>query len=657
MPLLLVVGPTVETARIQDVLAPSGLISNARFVVTIDDGLVAVREHSWDAVVIALPRDATEVTIPLDTFVDLAHGTPVIVVAGSVGEDTAAQFVRQGAADVVSYARIERLPEVVQRESRSKSHIAQFSDVTEQRLVELRIAESEKRFRSAFEHSGVGMLIVALDATIQQANARACSILGFSRDELGGKTMPDITHPEDIDATTQAICDLAAQRLKSVSLEKRYVQPSGKIVWTSCVADMVADDEGKPLHFVLVITDITARKEAEAERERLHAQLLQAQKMEALGILAGGVAHDFNNILAAILCSADVLMQDLRRIPDAGEMPEIVYELQTATQRGADLVKQILTFSRRASQRRAPIKLSAIAHETLGMLRKTVPANVDIQSTIQTRPTVLADATQIQQVITNLCTNAFHAMEQDGGTLTVDVDSLLVDATLVKEVTGLHEGPYARIRVIDTGPGMDAHTLQHIFEPFFTTKGAGKGTGLGMAVVHGIVSSHEGAIRVQSGLGKGTTIEVWLPAIPSDDTDPAKIKPQPVPRGQSEHIMLVDDEEGLARILGRLLQGIGYKVTAQQDSAAAIELFEKNPEHYQLALIDLHMPAPDGLEVARRMHLVRPELPIFIMSGYSDALGDIPPEELGVVGVLQKPITREVLARELRNALDRPLVS
>ena len=508
--LLLVVAPPREAECIRNALEPLHEGLDARFVDTTQ-GLAALHERLWDAIILVNPEPAPDSSLLLDTYVNLAHGAPVIVLVDAIGEDAAAELVRRGATDVVSFARIIRLPTVIEREVRAK------------------------------------------------------------------------------------------------------LKPN-----------------------------------ADTGRNRL-----QAQKMEAFGTLAGGVAHDFNNILSAIMCSADVLLHDLRRSPHAGEMPEIVFELQMAAQRGADLVRQIQTFSRRGNNRRAALDIASAMQETIDSLRKNCPAHVDIRMDIRANPWVFADAVQMQQLLTNLYTNRFQTLTDAKGIVSFELDSVAIDATFAQTVEGLREGRYAHIRVTDNGPGMDAETMEHIFEPFFTNKSTGRGTGLGMAVVQGIVIAHDGTIHVQSAMGGGTTVDVWFPAV-RGETHTNGLQKASVVHGAGEHILIVDDEAGLARIFGRLLQGIGYQVTVQTESTKALEIFEKDPSSFHAVLVDLNMPPPGGIEVAQRVHALRPNLPICIMSGYSDGLGITLPNDLGIVAILQKPITRETLAKELRRVLDLP---
>jgi PAS domain S-box-containing protein len=779
MPQLLVVAQPEYAKRIQEALEPTAEDLSIRVVATIESGLIALGEQLWDAVVIALRDEETSVSFPITEFVDLAHKAPIVVVTEEIGEDAAAQLMRSGASDVVSFRRIGRLPAVLDREwhegssilaqhqhsraaqswfasiihyipvgivyhnergeivlcnetalhllglsedellgvtsldprwnvirengedlpgsdhpssvaARTKSPVlnvvmgvfrpktndrvwlrvdaipvldhaqrlahvmVHFSDVTNLRRMVDTIRMTEERFRLAFEHSGIGMVIYSPKTKIIQANATACRIFGRSRDEVIGMRMEDVTHPDDVDLSKEKAEAARRRPSKSIAMEKRYVQPSGAIVHCLVTVDALPGVHADMEDGVVVsMQDITARKEVEAELKRLNAQLLQAKKMEALGILAGGMAHDFNNILAAITCSTDILLHDLRSLPNSGELPEIAYELQTAAQRASDLIRQIVMFGRQSNQTRIPVKLDRVIHDATETLRKSFPPNVEVRVMTRSSPTVLANAAQMQQIVTNLCTYACQSIEKARGTISVNLDVVTMDAEFAKTIPGLHEGHYARICVSDNGAGMDARTLDHIFEPLSSSESGAKGSGLTMAIVQGIVTAHEGAIRAQSTLGKGTSVEVWLPLTAETQSDKPAQKSASL-RGNNEYILIVDDEESLARILGRLLQNLGYQVTVHTQSAAALDFFDKNPNRFDAALIDLHMPRPGGIDVARLIHAKRPDLPIFIMSGFSDALGSTVAEELGIVGILQKPVTRDTLATELRRIFDRP---
>jgi PAS domain S-box-containing protein len=773
---LLVIASLDDAQLLRDALEPLKPGSGIRFVTTIDAGLNALREQPWDAIILTIVGSEAGTNVPFETYVNRAHGAPVFAVVRDVGEDGAVELMHRGAADVVSFSRIVRLPEVLQRELRTKSRIVAHrqtsktahswfasivnhipvgivyhnergeivlcnetalellglteeeylgrtpldpawnichengkpfpgselpatvaaqtkqpvhnvfmgvfrpktndrvwlrvdavpvldddgrlahvvvlsSDITKQRQMSEKLRSSEERFRSAFEYSGIGLFLASLDLQILQANATATRIFRRSTEEIVGKYMHELTHPEDVAASAQHGLTLMNPGAQPISFEKRYFDGSGNLIWAVVTLNVIRDSRGNPQQFIVAIQDITARKQAEAERKRLETQLLQAKKLEALGILAGGVAHDFNNILAAILCSADVLLHDLRQIPNSGEMPEIVFELQTAAQRGADLVRQILTFGRRSQQKFAPLKLTAAIHDCLDSIKKNCPPRIEVHLDVRSAPSILADASQIQQVLLNLCQNAFYSFKGASGNVTIELDSVVIDPAMAQTLGSTREGPHAHLRIRDDGTGMDAHTLEHVFEPFLSGE-AGRGSGLGMAVVHGIVATHDGIIRVQSAVERGTTVDIWIPAV----TNESAILPQNKmsrSRGNNEHILIIDDEESLARVFGRLLQGLGYQTTVQTRSANALELFDKDPDVYDAALVDLHMPNPGGLEVAKHLHASRPNLPIFIMSGYSDALSDTPTESLGIVGILQKPVTRDTLVTELRKAFER----
>lgn len=776
---VLVVAPPEYAPRIHDALEPTRENVQYRFVPTVEQGLITLGEQSWNAVLLTVLDEQSLAALPIDEYVDLAHKAPVIVLAGKIGEDAAAELVRCGVYDVVSIHRLERLPLVLERELDQQSSILvhrqnsrraharfatiinhlpigigyhdergqlvscndtalrlmglsenevrgleplppgwhvidengvlfphsehptsvaartkkpvqnvlmgifrprtndriwirasaipvldraqrvayvmnHFSDVTDLRQMVDTIRTTEKRFRLAFEHSGMGMVIYSPRANIMQANATACRIFGRSLEQVIGLRMEDVTHPDDVVMSLGKAAVARHPPHESVAMEKRYVQPSGAIVHCLVTVDALPglDTETGNI-YVVSIQDITARKEVEAELKRLNAQLLQAKKMEALGILAGGMAHDFNNILAAITCSTDILLNDLQNLPDTGDLPEIAFDLQTSAQRASDLIRQIVMFGRQANQERVPVKLDQALENAMVLIRKLCPANVSLRVIARSSPVVSANTEQVQQLITSLCTRALRLIEKRNGTVSVELDTVSFDAASAKAIPGLHEGRYARICVTDAGPSMNAVDLEQLFEPLSTTDSAGKDSGLAMAIVQGIVIAHEGAIRARSVPGQGTAIDVWLPLVSEAPRESAPQKSSPL-GGNNEHLLIVDDEEALARIVGRLLQNLGYRVTVQTKSSEALELFEKDPSAFHAVLVDLHMPRPSGIEVARTIHAQRPELPIFIMSGYSDALGNTPPEELGIVGVLQKPVSRDTLAAELRRIFDQP---
>ena len=386
-----------------------------------------------------------------------------------------------------------------------------------------------------------------------------------------------------------------------------------------------------------------AHREAEAELRRFEVQLGEAQKMESLGTLAGGIAHDFNNILSAILGNVELARGELV----AGH-PVLVMlgEIQKAGLRARDLVRQILTFSRRQPQQLRNVALRPIVDETYGLLRATLPAGVELELKLSDEPVhVDGDATQLQQVLMNLSTNAWHALRGDSGRIVIGLEAVHLDATTARALSGLVAGAYAHLWVSDTGMGMDAATRERIFEPFFTTKPTGQGTGLGLSVVHGIVVAHQGSIAVISMPGQGSTFDLYLPAVnpPLSATKVERVSDAPS-LGNGEHVIYVDDDETVMLVVERLLERAGYRCSGFTDSAAALAAIGGAPDAVDLVVTDYNMPGRSGLEVASEIAAIRPDLPVVISSGLiTDELRE-QARAVGVLAVLEKEDTFRELA-------------
>jgi PAS domain S-box-containing protein len=406
----------------------------------------------------------------------------------------------------------------------------------------------------------------------------------------------------------------------------------------------IRDKQGTIINYVAVKHDVT-------HELQLEAQFRQAQKMEAIGQLAGGIAHDFNNILTAMFGYGYLLQQDLAQNPSSLEN---ITEILKAAKRAQDLVQQILTFSRQRENRRQVVPLKAIIEEAMKFLRASLPVNIKIEMHLADgAPAVLADPTQIYQVTMNLATNALHAMEGQPGRLTVSLDSFQPDAEFIRTHPQFRCSSYARMMVADTGQGMDAKTLERIFEPFFTTKAVGKGTGLGLAVVHGVVQSHHGIITVESQPGQGTTFSLYFPAhAPGAAVNGAK-NSNAVP-GHGERILLVDDETSLTTLFQRLLTSLNYQATICNLPREAADLFRHDPDQFDLVITDLTMPEMNGLELAHEIHALRPHLPVILLSGFSAAFTHETLREAGIHKLLNKPVSLSVLAETLHTILAPP---
>ena len=384
---------------------------------------------------------------------------------------------------------------------------------------------------------------------------------------------------------------------------------------------------------------------AKRRRAQLETQLRQSQQMEALGTLAGGIAHDFNNLLAAIGANADLALTEPSASPP---VKEHLVELHRAHGRAADLVKRILLFSRRQDADRKPIEIAPVVNEAIQLLRASLPAMIDIRVTAGPElPAVLADASQMHQVVMNLGTNAAHAMAERGGVLQIELDSVTIGRTLATPAAGLQPGRYVHMAVRDTGTGMTPEVRSRVFEPFFTTKGTA-GTGLGLSVVHGIVADHGGAITVDSESGKGSTFHVYLPSAGVEAVQPSAAAE--IVQGQGEHIMYVDDEEALVLVMTRVLRRLGYRCTGFSEADEALEAFRAHPHDFSAVVTDMAMPKMSGAMLAEKLRAIRPDVPVAIVSGYEST-------EPGAAGAgilrIGKPVAMDKLSHALRQLTER----
>jgi signal transduction histidine kinase/ActR/RegA family two-component response regulator len=394
--------------------------------------------------------------------------------------------------------------------------------------------------------------------------------------------------------------------------------------------------------------EIEAHRKAEEEKRELEHQLRQAQKMEAIGTLAGGIAHDFNNILSPIIGYSEMIMDDLQK---QNPMKNKIEQILIAATRAKDLVKHILTFSRQTEQELTPLEIQSIIKESLKLLRASLPSTIEIRQKIDVscRP-VLADPTQIHQVIMNLCTNAFHAMRDKGGTLGVEITEVEISISDCISLK-LNPGIYVRISVSDTGHGIPASIMDRIFEPYFTTKAPGEGTGLGLSVVHGIVKSYNGDIKIYSEPGKGTSVNIYLPCIEADASIREKSVSEVISSGR-ERILLVDDEEYIIKMMKEMIERLGYRISAYTSSRIAYDEFRMNPYEYDLVITDQTMPDMVGTELAKELMRIRPNIPVIICTGFSEILSEEKAKAIGIREYISKPVVKSEISKAIRNVLD-----
>ena len=511
-------------------------------------------------------------------------------------------------------------------------------NITERKLTEEKIA----RLATAVEQAAEAIAITDLAGTIEYVNPAFEKITGYSSAEAIGQN-PRILKSGKQDAQFYPHLWDTLKRGEIWAGNFTNRRKDGTFFEEEATISPIRNAAGKVINYIAVKRDVT-------REVQLEAQYRQAQKMEAIGTLAGGIAHDFNNMLAAMFGYGYLLQQDTEGNPEAQEN---IKEILKAAGRAKDLVQQILTFSRQRDQKREVIRLDTVVKEATKFLRASLPANIQIEMNLAAdAPAVLADPTQIYQVTMNLATNALHAMEGRTGRLTVRLESFLPDKNFLQVHPEIRLIEYTRLTIADTGIGMDARTLERIFEPFFTTKPVGKGTGLGLAVVHGIIQSHEGAIIVESKVGEGTTFNLYFPAQAAEATltDAMTIS---APRGHGEKVLLVDDEVALTTMFRRLLQRLNYQVTTCNSAREAVEIFRQNPAQFDVAITDLTMPEMNGLEVARQLVAIRASLPVVLASGYSAALKEEHLREAGVCELLEKPVSLHALAEVLQRALSK----
>jgi two-component system, cell cycle sensor histidine kinase and response regulator CckA len=500
---------------------------------------------------------------------------------------------------------------------------------------------AEKKYRSIYENAIEGIYQTALDGRILSANPAFARMLHYdSPEELRDRVMDVSRHLYVHAERRQELLALIEERGIAREFEVQFYRKDQSVAWISLNTHAVRNGHGEILYLEGSAQDITDRK-------ALESRLLQAQKMEAIGTLAGGIAHDFNNILAAIMGYTEMTKSRLRQQELHGYLERVL----KASERAKNLVAQILTFSRSVEHKIRPIHIGALTSEALKLLRATLPSTITIHQRIAPRvKAILADPTQIHQVLINLCTNAAHAMRENGGTLDISVE----DTELVRDKgagrTDLKPGSYVKLTVADSGTGIKPETVHRIFDPFFTTKGLGEGTGLGLSVVYGIVSGYGGTVTVQSNPGAGSSFSVYFPALAEDaeaEEEPLKAFPKGCGR-----VLFVDDEEILVDMGRDMLEGLGYQVTATTDSTRALEIFCAAPERFELVITDMTMPGMTGVELSRKILSIRPQLPIILCTGYSELITEDTAKALGIQGFAMKPLSLGSFAELISQVLN-----
>jgi PAS domain S-box-containing protein len=522
-------------------------------------------------------------------------------------------------------------------------------DISERKRAEEALRASEQRYRTLLENLPQKIFHKDRDSVYVSCNETYASDLRIKPEEIKGKTDYDF-FPQEL-AEKYRMDDQRIVTLGNTEeFEEKYFQ-NGQEMWIQTVKTPVKDGDGSITGVLGMFWDITEKKKAEEENNRLQAQLQQAQKMEAIGTLAGGIAHDFNNILAAIMGYTELVMED---VPEGSTAKSNLKEIFKAGIRARDLVGQILAFSRQSEHEQKPLQPTSIIKEALKLLRASLPTTIEIRQNIGGQSnTILADPTQIHRVLMNLCTNAAHAIQEKGGlgVLGVTLDDVDVDADAAAQHPDLKPGPYARLTVSDTGCGMDHTVLERAFDPFFTTKTVGKGTGMGLSVVHGIVKEHGGAILADSKPGKATTFQVFLPKIETQEAQHEAIGPL---HTGNERILFVDDEKAVVAVGKKSLERLGYEVVAKTSSIEALEAFRAQPDKFDLVITDLTMPNMTGIELQKELVAIRQDIPVILCTGFGQTVSEENAKAMGIKQLIMKPFLKIEIAKTIRRVLDNP---
>ena len=509
------------------------------------------------------------------------------------------------------------------------------------------LKQSEEKYRTILENIEDGYFEVDIAGNFTFFNDSMCRLIGYSPSAMSGMNNREYMDAENAKNVFQTFNRVYETGKPAKGFDWEIIGVGGTRRQVDASVSLIISDDGNRVGFRGIAHDNTGRKQAEEEKSKLEDQLQQAQKMEAIGTLAGGIAHDFNNILSVIIGYTELILMNGNV---DSEVKQNLKEIFNASKHARDMVKQILAFSRQSKHERKPIQVRHIVKEALKMLRASLPATIKIQQKIEKNTGVIeADPAQFHQILMNLCTNAAHAMHEKDGVLEISLSNIDWDQNAAARPPELKPGPYLKLSVSDTGDGIHPETRDQIFEPYFTTKEKGEGTGLGLAVVQGIIKSHNGAVTVESEVGQGSTFHLYLPLIQGNvKTDEAASAP--LPMGQ-ERILLVDDEQPLVEIGKQMLERLGYTVAARTSSVEALALFKAQPDRFDLVITDIVMPNMTGETLAEKLMAIRADIPVILSTGYSEKFTRKYASAMGVQSFLMKPLLMQDLANTVRQAL------
>ncbi len=548
-------------------------------------------------------------------------------------------FWRQNTMKLVLQAHLD---EAAKREKEiAQTNLDLQTQIEKRRRIGDRLRESELRFRSLVESINDWFWEVDTNGVYTYVGPQIKTLLGYDPEEALGKSAFDFMPPQEGRRIRKIFQDLAADCSPILLLENTLVHKQGHEVVVQSSGLPIYDPQGKFVGYRGMDRDIT-------EKLKLEERLQQAQKMESIGTLAGGIAHDFNNILHIMIGNAELALDD---VPESNTAYANIEEIKKAGLRASGIVKQLLSFSRESGDELRPIDIVSVIRDALDLLRATIPTTIDVRRNLpDIDETVIADPNQINQVIMNLCINAAQAMDDSGGIIEVSAEKVVLDDSCEEKIPELPEDNYIKVTVSDTGSGIDPEFIDRIFDPYFTTRQVGQGSGMGLAVVHGIVKSHGGAVTVDSEVGKGSAFHLYFPLADEKIGKGASMTMQ-IQRG-NENILFVDDEISIVNMMERNLSRLGYHLETMVDPEEAMELFQSKSDQIDLVITDMTMPQMTGIQLCEALRQIRPDLPIILCTGHSDLIDEEKAQQLGIAAYVMKPIAKQEMSRIIREVLD-----